>query len=46
VANVNEIANLAFISGGHNRSISVKPPTVYLPDIIRARGPEALNESQ
>lgn len=41
-SNVNEIANLAFISGGQNRSISSKPPAVYLPDIVRARGQEAL----
>jgi hypothetical protein len=39
---VNEIANLAFISGGHNRSISSRPPDVYLPGIVQARGPEAL----
>jgi len=39
---VNEIANLAFISGGQNRSISSKPPDVYLPEIVRARGHEAL----
>lgn len=40
--NVNEIANLAFISGGHNRAISSKTPEIYLPDIVRTRGPEAL----
>lgn len=39
---VNEIANLAFIGGGNNRAISSKPPDVYLPDIIKARGSEAL----
>jgi hypothetical protein len=39
---VNEIANLAFIGGGNNRSISSKPPDVYLPDIVKTRGPEAL----
>ena len=42
VANVNEIANLAFISGGQNRAISAKSPAVYLPDIIRTRGHDAL----
>jgi hypothetical protein len=36
--NVNEIANLAFISGSQNRSISSKPPDVYLPDVVRTRG--------
>lgn len=40
--NVNEIANLAFISGGHNRSISSRAPSAYLPEIVRTRGPEAL----
>lgn len=39
---VNEIANLAFISGGNNRSLSAKPPNVYLPEILRNRGSEAL----
>ena len=39
---VNEIANLAFTSGGQNRSISSRPPEAYLPDIVRTRGPEAL----
>ena len=39
---VNEIANLAFISGGNNRSISAKAPEVYLPDIVKTRGAEAL----
>jgi hypothetical protein len=42
VINVNEIANLAFVSGGHNRSISSKAPSAYLPEIVRTRGPEAL----
>ncbi len=39
---VNEIANLAFISGGHNRAISSKTPDVYLPGIVEQRGSEAL----
>lgn len=39
---VNEIANLAFISGGNNRLLGAKPPNVYLPDIVRNRGSEAL----
>ena len=40
--NVNEIANLAFVSGSQNRSISSKPPNVYLPDVVKTRGLEAL----
>jgi hypothetical protein len=39
---VNEIANLAFISGAINRSISSKSPELYLPDVVAKRGPEAL----
>ena len=39
---VNEIANLAFVSGGQNRSISSKTPDIYIPDIIAKRGVEAL----
>jgi hypothetical protein len=39
---VNEIANLAFIGGGNNRSISSKSPEVYFPDIVNRRGAEAL----
>lgn len=41
-SNVNEIANLAFISGSQNRSISSKSPDVYLPDVVRSRGHQAL----
>lgn len=41
-SNVNEIANLAFISSGQNRSLSSKSPDVYLPDIVRTRGIGAL----
>jgi hypothetical protein len=39
---VNEIANLAFISGGQNRIISAKPPDIYLPDIVGQRGAATL----
>jgi hypothetical protein len=39
---INEIANLAFISGGNNRLISSKAPSDYLPDIVERRGTEAL----
>lgn len=42
---INEIANMAFISGRTNQQIGRKPPAEYLPPIIKARGPEAL-ESQ
>ena len=41
-SNVNEIANLAFISGGQNRSLSSKSPDVYLSEIVQARGLRAL----
>jgi hypothetical protein len=37
-----EIANMAFISGGTNRSLSNKPPSDYLPGIIERQGEEAL----
>lgn len=39
---INEIANMAFISGGTNRSLSNKPPNEYLPGIIEKQGDEAL----
>jgi hypothetical protein len=39
---ISEIANLAFVSGSKNRSISNKTPDVYLPDIVERRGLEAL----
>lgn len=42
---INEIANMAFICGRTNQQIGRKPPSEYLPPIIQARGPEAL-ESQ
>ena len=42
---INEIANLAFIGGGTNRSISAKLPKDYLPGIVLKQGEEAL-ESQ
>jgi hypothetical protein len=41
-AEVNEIANLAFISGAQNRYISDKLPEVYLAEIVNRRGPEIL----
>jgi hypothetical protein len=41
-AQINEIANFAFISGRVNRSILASEPTKYLPGIIEKRGEEAL----
>jgi hypothetical protein len=41
-AEINEIANLAFISGGPNRSLGNKTPDVYLPPIVEKRGSQAL----
>jgi hypothetical protein len=40
---ISEIANLAFVSGSKNRSISNKTPDVYFPDIIDRRGTDALS---
>jgi hypothetical protein len=39
---INEIANMAFITGQTNRRISAQPPSVYLPEIIKQQGIEAL----
>ncbi|MFZ1519450.1 MAG: DUF262 domain-containing protein [Ignavibacteriaceae bacterium] len=39
---INEIANMAFISGKTNRHISNKEPKVYFIDIIKNRGKEAI----
>lgn len=41
-AEINEIANMAFISGNANRRISNKEPRAYFPEIIKERGEEAL----
>lgn len=41
---INEIANIAFISGKANRKILNKEPTKYLPEIIAQRGEEALTK--
>ncbi|MCJ7484051.1 MAG: DUF262 domain-containing protein [Thermodesulfovibrionales bacterium] len=40
---INEIANMAFISGRINREISASEPKDYFPEIIRTRGVEALS---
>lgn len=39
---VNEIANLAFLSSAKNQSIGAKTPDVYMPEIVERRGDEAL----
>lgn len=39
---INEIANLAFIGGRTNRSISAKSPSDYLPKVIEKQGEAAL----
>jgi hypothetical protein len=39
---INEIANMAFISGRANRRISAKPPVIYLASVIENRGENAL----
>lgn len=39
---INEIANMAFISGRMNREISATEPYQYFPDIIQTRGEGAL----
>jgi len=39
---VNEIANLAFIGGGTNRFFGATTPDIYLPDVLKRRGPEVL----
>lgn len=41
-SDINEIANLAFIGGGSNRSLGNKTPDVYLPPILEKRGSAAL----
>ncbi len=38
----NEIANMAFVTGGTNRSISAGPAEVYLATILREQGPQTL----
>ena len=39
---INEIANMAFIAGGTNRSISSKPASDYLKEILEKNGKEGL----
>lgn len=40
---INEIANMAFITGRTNRKLSNKEPTKYFSDIVKERGLDALN---
>lgn len=42
-AETNEIANMAFVTGGTNRNISSKLPEAYLPIILKEQGPRALD---
>jgi hypothetical protein len=37
-----DIGNLAFIGGGTNRSISDKPPSNYIPELLERNGPDLL----
>ncbi len=39
---INEIANMAFITGRTNRSIGSRPPADYLAEVIRQQGSQAL----
>ena len=41
-AEINEIANMAFVSGRVNRNISNRRPVDYFPVVIRERGEQAL----
>ena len=38
---IDDIANLAFISGRANRRISDKPPADYIPELISSNGEQA-----
>ncbi len=40
---INEIANMAFITGQTNRRISNKEPSVYLADIVKEQGRQVLD---
>lgn len=43
---INEIANMAFITGQTNRRIASKEPTIYLPDIVEKQGRASLEAQQ
>lgn len=40
---INEIANMAFITGQTNRRISNKEPSIYLAEIVKEQGQQALD---
>jgi hypothetical protein len=39
---INEIANMAFVTSGTNRRLSKRPADEYLPEVVAQRGKEAL----
>jgi hypothetical protein len=39
---INEIANMAFVSGRANRQIGNRDPVDYLPEVVKSRGDDAL----
>jgi hypothetical protein len=39
---INEIANMAFVSGRMNREIGATEPATYLPNVVASRGEQAL----
>ena len=41
---IDEIANMAFISGSKNRMLGSKTPDVYLPTIVESKGEQVLKE--
>lgn len=43
---INEIANMAFITGRTNQRLSRKPPEEYFPEIINLRGEASLQAQQ
>jgi hypothetical protein len=40
---IDDISNLAFIAGATNQSISAKPPSTYLAEVVKKAGAEALD---
>ncbi len=41
-AEINEIGNMAFVTGSTNRKLAARPPDVYLPEVLRDQQEEAL----
>ena len=39
---INEIGNMAFVTGSTNRKLSAQPPEVYLAEVVRDQGEKAL----